>query len=93
MGIGGGLCLSEFVPEEGGGGEVQSGSKGSEGKTLKGPEKEGAGCNDAREGERNLMQEDGGRVGGGSLKKCLELQHGGYYEKYIITPPPHSVAP
>ena len=57
------VCLNLYRRR--GGGEVQSGSKGSEGKTVKGPEKEGAGCNDAREGERNLMQEDGGRVGGG----------------------------
>ena len=50
---------------------MQSGSLGSEGKTVKGPEKEGAGCNDAREGERNWMQEDGGRGGGGRLSEKM----------------------
>ena len=36
------VCLNLYRRR--GGGEVQSGSLGSEGKTVKGPEKEGAGC-------------------------------------------------
>ena len=32
---------------------------------------QGAGCNDAREGERNWMQEDGGRGGGGRLSEKM----------------------